>query len=181
MDINYYSLALIKSRKFFKSECRKYVDNSYSLEDMSGALAPDVLYQVLKAARKSRRLRTLLPELLWYADANSMTDANFELILALPKLCRNNCIGTLGHQSLAFYQMQILNTYPQSYEAFSWLFDRICGFECFTEKDMLRLLERNCDTTIEGVEYCINYAADKYGESEKLKTAIEWVAKRKNK
>ena len=41
---------------------------------------------------------------------------------------------------------------------------------------MLQLLERNCDTTIEGVEYCINYAAEKYGESEKLKTAIEWVA-----
>ena len=175
IDVNEYSLLLLHSMKFLKSEYRKYIDNSYSLTEKAGTLSPDVLQMLLKSARRNRHLRVILSELLWYADADSVTDANFRAILHFPKQHRNNYIAVLGHHRLAFYQMQILNRYPQSYEVFSNLFDCVCKHDCFTDKDMLQLLERNCDTTRAGIKYCIDYAKTEYGDSKKLTVASEWL------
>lgn len=53
--------------------------------------------------------------------------------------------------------------------------DCVCKHDCFTDKDMLQLLERNCDTTRAGIKYCIDYAKTEYGDSKKLAVASEWL------
>lgn len=177
MNINDYSLRLINDRQFLNREYKRFVNNCYAIEDVDGTVRCDILYSYLKAAKRKRKLRNMLGELLWYVDAQSISDINFRLILEFPLGYRNTYVSVLGHHSLAFYQMQILNKYPQSYESFAWLFDRTCQYDCFTEKDMHQILSENRGVTKFGIQQCIESASKKYGDSEKLRLAVRWVSK----
>lgn len=79
----------------------------------------------------------------------------------------------------SLYQHEVAVILPNilqfSDEVFSNLFDCVCKHDCFTDKDMLQLLERNCDTTRAGIKYCIDYAKTEYGDSKKLAVASEWL------
>ena len=97
MDVNEYSLLLLHSVKFLKSEYRKYIDNSYSLTEKAGTLSPDVLQMLLNSAHRNRRLRVILSELLWYADADSVTDANFRAILTDGQYVENSIVPKEGY------------------------------------------------------------------------------------
>ena len=147
---------------------------------MHGTLSANNLETLLKRARHSRKLRLMLPELLGYADARAINDANFKTILSFPKRDINNLAGALGHMDLAFYQMLALNKYPQSYETFSRLFDYVCKYDCFTEQDMRQILADNCDTMAAGFKYCIDCAEEKNAQSDKLKAACEWLKSKNN-
>lgn len=74
-----------------------------------------------------------------------------------------------------FYQRQVLNRYPQTYEVFAWLFEKICQYDFFREEDMKKILCENPDITKYGVQTCIDSIHEKYGSSNKLNVAIEWV------
>lgn len=174
-DINNYVNRLLYDKQFLASEFKRFVNNCYSLKCLCGTICSDVLTRLIKAAKKNRRIRLILNEVLWYVNEQSMTDKNFLLIMAFPPKYRNNYIAVLGHMDLAFYQMQVLNRYPQSFEAFSWLFNCICCYDCFTQEDMHRLLLENCDTTKLGIQSCIDSAYTKYGYSTKLQIAVNWI------
>lgn len=177
IDVVDYVRKLQADKSFLATEYKKYVNNCYSIDNIDGTIPSDVLCSLIKAAKANRKLRMLLGELLWYVDGHSVTDSIFRMLLAFPSWYRNTYTSVLGHKNLAFYQMQILNRYPQSFEAFSWLFDHICCYDCFTDKDMYKILSENCDTTKYGIQRCIDSASEKYGGSKKLSLAIEWNKK----
>ena len=179
MNIDDYSLRLANDRKFLRSEYKKFTNSCYVIEGVVGTMHCDVLYSYLTAAKRKRNLRKMLGELLWYTDAQSISDENFKLILNFPSRYRRNYAFVLGHHSLAFYQMHTLNKYSQSYEVFAWLFDRICQYDCFTALDMQQILSENRSVTKFGIQQCIEHAGQKYGDSEKLRLAAAWVSKMK--
>ena len=123
----------------------------------------------------------MLSDLLLYADKKSITDENFKLILKFSSRYRTTFLSSLGHLDLSFYQMQILNRYPLSFEAFSWLFNNICHYDIFSDGDMLQILRENTSVRSVAIDTCINLARKEYGESSKIEIAIKWNNMLKNK
>lgn len=178
-DINEYVQELLRDRQFQNSEYHNFLKNCYSIASTYGILSAGTLFAVLKRAKRSHRLRVMLPDILLYINAGSMTDENFRLVLSFPHRWRNAYASATAHANLAFYQMQLLNRYPASYEAFAWLFDHICHFECFTAEDMKKTLLDNPDVTSYGIQVCIDSAREKYGDSDKLTAAVNWIQNEK--
>lgn len=179
MNVNEYVRRLLSDKQFFRSEYIRYVDNGYYIDKITGILSDESLYAVICKARWNKKLRRMLDHLLWYIDGRNLSDQHFRMLLKFPRRCRNNYVGTLAHQNLSFYQMQILNRYPNSFEAFGWLFDCICSHDIFTEEDMLQLLYENSDVTEYGIQGCIDNAYQLFGSSAKLDTAVKWLKEHK--
>jgi len=175
IDINDYARMLLSSRSFCKNEYKKFYDNTYEIEGVEGIIRPEVLQQVIRKAARNRFLREMLTDILAYIDAESISDQNFRLLLKFPERNRTTYLSCIGHTSLSFYQMQILNEYPLAFEAFSWLFDNICRYDIFTTGDMLRILEKNHAIRPVGIRSCIDLAMQNYGDSPKLEVARKWV------
>ena len=147
ININDYVHKLLKNESFCKNEYRNFIANDY----------------------------VLLSDILTYVDSESISDHNFQLLLKFPKKQRTTFLSCIGHSSLSFYQMQILNEYPLALEAFSWLFDNICRYDIFTSGDMLQILEKNPDVQPKAIQICIDSAVQKYGDSAKLEVAKKWI------
>lgn len=179
MNADDYVKHLLNDRSFLNVEFRRYVDNCYSFDDLASTILPDTLCALIKKAKWNNKLRMMLSELLWYVDGNELEDHMFRLLLKFPRKSRNNYIGTLVHLKLSFYQMQILNRYPNSFEAFGWLLDQICSNDMFTVEDMRQLLRENVGITAYGMNACIDKAREVYGESAKLEAARAWVLRNK--
>lgn len=175
MNINNYCLRLMTDRQFLKQEYRKYINNCYGIENAEGTLCYDILHSLLLTAKRKRKIRDMLRDILWYVDDRSISDTNFRMILKFPSKYRNAYAAVLGHHNLAFYQMQILSRFSNSYECFAWMFDRLCHYDCFTEKDIYRLLSENRGVTTFGIQQCIDHAQKNYGDSEKLQVAKQWA------
>lgn len=175
IHINDYVMLLLSDRVFRKNEYRKFVDNCYTLQNIEGDIDPGVLNAIILKAKWNAKLRSMLTGILWYVNKGSITNENFNLLMHFPRRKRNTYLGTISHAELAFYQMQIINSVSGSFEAFAWLFDRICENEFFTEDDMLQLLKDSSDITICGIRSCIDFAREKYGTSSKLVVADNWI------
>ena len=174
-DVNDYVSNLLQNRGLRKKAFRDFSENNYSVDNLCGVLTAERLHALLLEARHSRILKMLLTDLLYYVDSESMTDENFSLLLKFRTKYRTTYLSCLGHAELSFYQMQVLNRYPLAYEAFSWLFDKICNYEAFTDGDMLHLLQQNPDIKAVAVQSCIDSALVKYGDSSKIETARKWL------
>lgn len=175
-DINTTLIHLVDDKRFRKKIFHSYWTNSWNLDlDNNGDLLPTVLRSVIKKAKWNRKIRLMLPDILAYADKTSLDDENFQMLLKFKGDFRNTCLSQIGHLELPFYQMYILNKYPLGYEAFCRLFDNICHYECFTEEDMLRILENNYDVRVFAISDCIQSAQEKYGDSDKLRVAKKWL------
>lgn len=179
IDVNEYVRRLLEDKGVLESEYRSYEQNDYTIQNICGILSSESLYAVIRAARWNRKVRKLLNDLLWYIDELHLMDAHFRMLLKFPRRDRNNYVGVLVHKKLSFYQMQVLNRYPNSFEAFGWLLDRICSSDMFTEEDMLQLLRENADVTKYGMQACVDYAYETYGPSSKLDAAAAWIAQRR--
>lgn len=175
MDINDYVVKLLNNRIFRKNEIRKFVANDYTIEDIDGIIGADLLYEVISKAKRNKELRMLLPEILGYIKSESMSDKNFIALLSFSKKYRETYLSCIGHTELSFYQMQKLNEYPLGLEAFSWLFDKICKYDIFTNFDMLHILSCNPDVKPIAIKHFIEQAQQKYGDSTKLNVAKQWV------
>ena len=183
INVNNYAIKLINDKNFCKLEYRKYIQNDFSFQNIVGIINANVLQKVINKAKRNKRVRLMLSDLLLYADKNSITDENFQLILRFSNRYRTTYLSCLGHLNLSFYQMQILNRCPLSLEAFSWLFDNICHYDIFSDEDMLQILRENSDIKSIAIDHCIDIAQKKYGSSSKIEIAIEWNKKliKKNK
>ncbi len=173
-DVNSYAIKLMNDKNFCKSEYKKYIQNDFSLQNIVGIINANVLQNVIRKAKRKKQVRLMLSDLLLYADKNSITDKNFQLILKFSNRYRTTYLSCLGHLNLSFYQMQILNRYPLSLEAFSWLFDNICHYDIFSDEDMLQILRENSDIKSIAIDHCIEMAQKTYGLSSKIETAIKW-------
>ena len=175
ININDYVHKLLKSKSFRKNEYRNFIANDYVIEGVEGIIRPELLTHVIGKAKRNKSFRVLLSDILTYVDSESISDQNFQLLLKFPKKQRTTYLSCIGHSSLSFYQMQILNEYPLALEAFSWLFDNICRYDIFTSGDMLHILEKNPDVQPKAIQICIDSAIQKYGDSAKLNVAKKWV------
>lgn len=175
ININEYVLQLLKDKQFLSSEYRRFKDNCYSITGVNGIISSDSLCAVINAAKYNHRLRLILCDILSYINNYSMSDRNFQMLLSFPRCWRNRYVFSLAHGDISFYQRQVLNRYPQTYEVFAWLFEKICQYDFFREEDMKKILCENPDITKYGVQTCIDSIHEKYGSSNKLNVAIEWV------
>ena len=173
--IDAYVALLLSNRRFLNAEYRKFVDNCYILENIDGDIDPDILNKVIRKAKWNPKLRSMLTGILWYVDGNSITNENFRLLLQFPRRKRNTYLGAISHANLAFYQMLTINKVSSPFEAFAWLFDRICENRFFSEADMLQILNDASDITVYGIQNCIDIMRKKYGDSPKLEIAEKWI------
>ena len=171
MHIDDFSTHILHDRAFRNNEYRKFLKNCYSFDNVYGIISPDLLKQVIKRAKWNRKFRIFLTDILLYANSSSITDENFELLLHFFGKIRTTYLSALGHLELSFYQMMALNRQPLSLEAFEWLFDNICRYDCFSEGDMKKILRDNAgNANVHRIvlQHCISAARNNYGESKKL-------------
>lgn len=118
----------------------------------------------------------MLSGILWYANRDSISDENFQLLLSFPEKTRNNLLFRAAHTELSFSQLQIINSLSGEYEAFAPLFDIICKNDCFDRIDMMQLLRaNNGEVSKSEILYCIDDASTKYGSNDKIVAAIKWA------
>ena len=178
MMIDEYMQNLLDSRSFRNDEYRKFVKNSYIIQGVYGNASPDKLCAFIRLARKNRKLQEMLTDLLHYIDKRSITHENFRLLNKFSKRTRDTYLSCIAHSELAFYQMMEINKVSGEFEAFAWLFDKICCNDTFNEEDMLRILEDNKAITEYGIQSCIDLIVKEYGNSRKLDVAREWLLKK---
>ena len=181
IHIDNYATALLSDRGFCNKEYRKYVDNCYILQNVEGNINPDVLNAVIRKAKWDRKIRSMLVDILSYVNENSISDENFRMLLCFSPQKRNSYLEAIGHVDLAFVQMQIIAKITSSFEAFAWLFDQICKYDCFKDEDMLQLLRDSSDISIFGVQSCIDLVCPNDTNISKLRVAKLWVKKLKQK
>lgn len=145
VDVNCFVERLLNNRSFCNLAYLEYVENDCGINNISGYIDSKVLKRAIKCAKRNRKIREMLSDILLYVNASSMTDENFRMLLRFPYKCRRTYLSNLCHAELSFYQMKILNQYPLALEAFTWLLDRICCCDCFTHEDMLCILRENPD------------------------------------
>lgn len=179
LDVNCFVEKLLSNRDFCNQAYLEYVSNNYGINNISGYIDSKVLNRMIKCARKNRRIRDMLSDILLYVNASSMTDENFQMLLHFPYKCRSTYLSNICHAELSFYQMKLLNRYPLAMEAFTWLFDKICCYDCFTCEDMLCILRENPDVSSIVISNCISYSIRKYGQSEKIRVAQVWMSQMK--
>ena len=175
LHINEYVSRLLSNRNFFASEYKKYIENCYVLQNVTGDIAPEILKALICKAKRNGKARKLLSGVLCFVDKKSITDENFRLLLSFRGQSKITFLSNIAHAELAFYQMQILNRFPLSFEAFAWLFNHISEYDFFSEEDMLQILRENADVTDIGIRMCIDSAVKKYGTSNKIDVAIAWL------
>lgn len=175
IHVDMFAEYILKNRKFRKQAYCHFVDNCYELENVIGVISATKLNSVIQKAKWSRQICILLTGLLAYADASSISPLNFQLILHFPYKIKSTYLSMLCHMELSFFQMQELNRHPLAYEAFCWLFDKICYYDCFTLQDMMQILKENPDASVSAIRVCIQTARESYGESDKLTAAGTWI------
>lgn len=175
IHIDEYAVSLLMNKDYRKSEYNKFVQNCYLLKNVEGNIDPEILSRVIRMAKWNRKLRSMLTDILCYADSNSVRSDNFQLLLRFSQKYRKTYLEAIAHTRLAFCQMQVINRLTSSYEAFAWLFDQICEHDFFREEDMLCLLKETSDISICGIQHCINGALEKLGESPKIALAQNWI------
>ena len=174
-DINVFVEEILNNRQYRNKVYGEYIESNYVFENIFGYIDSDVLKRMIKCSKRNYKLREMLTDILLYVNASSMTDENFQMLLRYPHKCRKTYLSSICHAELSFYQMKKLNTFPLALEAFTWLFDKICRYDCFTHEDMLCLLRENPDVKPIVISDSISLALEKYGNSSKIKVAQEWI------
>ena len=162
-----FAQKLLNDRAFRKDAYQAFYDRCYQLPELDGVLSSDVLHQLIRKAKTSRTLQSMLAELLYLVDADSVTDKNFRQLLHFPGKKRNTYLSALGHSDLSFYQMLELNRHSLSLEAFSYLLDVVCTDAAFTTgvgvfRDFVAQLQRNAENEdkLRIVESLLKHATD---------------------
>lgn len=175
IHVDMFADNILTNIQFRKQAYYRFVDDCYELENVIGVISAAKLKAVIQKAKWNRQIRILLTGLLAYSDASSISPQNFQLILNFPHKIKNTYLSVLCHLELPFFQMQELNRHPQAYEAFCWLFDKICCYDCFTPQDMMQILVENPDVRVSAIEVCIQAAQERYGKSDKIIAAETWI------
>lgn len=175
IHINEYAIRLLTNKSYLTSEYNKFKKNFYIIQNVEGNINPDILNRVIHYAKRKRKLKKILTNMLCYTDRNSISDDNFKLLICFSRKYRGTYLDAISHINLAFCQMQIINRLSPSYMAFAWLFDQICKNDCFLDEDMRCLLNETRDITVYGIQDCIDRAVERFGESSKTKFAQGWV------
>ena len=175
MNAEEYGRRLLTDREFLKGEYRRYADRCYMLPELTGTISHETLAGLIRRAKWDKRVRWMLSELLWHIDGRNLPDGLFRALMAFPKRTRRNYCGTLAHLKLPFYQMWELNRHCSEFESFAWLVNRICESEMFAVEDLLQVLRESKRVTKCGMDVVLDLARKRYGDSEKLAAAREWV------
>lgn len=180
LDVNYFAERILNDRYFRNQAYFEFIANNYGIDNVFGHVDPKILNRLIKRAKWNHKIRDMLTDILLYVDASSMTDENFRMLLRFPYKCRRTYLSNICHGELSFYQMKILNQTPLAMEAFIWLFDKICCYDCFTHEDLLCILRENPDVRPIVIRDCISSAIKEYGQSQKIQVAQAWLNNRQD-
>lgn len=182
IHIDDYVAKLLVDKNFLNNEHRRFVNNCYIIDNVEGDISPEILNSAIRKAKRNRKMRSMLTDILHYVDKNSVTTENFQQLLHFRGKCKETYLSNIAHADLAFYQMQLINrSSTVAFEAFAWLFDRVVQYDLFNEEDMIQILKDASAITSYGVQSCIDLARSKHGSSSKLDIAVAWVNEMKNK
>lgn len=67
-----FAQKLLHDRAFRKDAYQAFYDRCYQLPELDGVLSSDVLHQLIRKAKTSRALQSMLAELLYLVDADSV-------------------------------------------------------------------------------------------------------------
>lgn len=171
-SINDFCMQLLQDKAFLRREYQSFVENSYGIDGVQGTVDGEILNRLIRKAKWNRKIRIFLTDILLYADSASMTHENFTRLLRFRGRIGVTYWSAMGHLNLPYYQLMELNRRPLSLEAFFGLFDAVCRYDCFLEGDMEQILRENRDLTELALQGCIADAKERYGDSKKLRAAM---------
>lgn len=119
----------------------KILSNEDYFEEVTGVLQCDLLKKLVAKSYRSKRIREILGQILYYSDSGTISNEIFsEIIDYRYKKVRKNCLIALGHCPISFYQLMYINSLKIGTEAFAQLFHIMCYNDIFSEFDILYLL-----------------------------------------
>ena len=176
-DINNYINALLTDKLYLNEQFDVFAQNYYTINEIyNNTIKVNILNNLLKEAKRNYKLRSMLGELLLYADGKEISESTFRLIDKFDKKTRNNCYFALSHCKLSFFQNYRIYRTTDSLEAFCILFDTICKYGCFVEDDVYIFLQES-HVNGNALKSCINAIKAECGMSPKLLVAETYLEK----
>ena len=123
---------------------KKEITPNYIETEVYGYLNSNNLLLLLEKSLTNRKIRSLLPFLLFYCNDKSVTVKAFELIKSYKfRKCRKTLLVSLAHCKLSVYQLMYICELKICVEAFAQLLDIYLLEDCFTVYDLHKLLIDN--------------------------------------
>lgn len=142
--------------------CNEILCNDDYFDEVTGILQCDLLKELIIKSYKSKEIRAILGQILYYANSCTISDEIFSKIINYPnKRVRINSLIALSHCSISFYQLMYINELKIGTEAFAQLFHTICVCDCFSEFDILHLLKLSRYIDDKVVRNCISNILNK--------------------
>ena len=143
-DINFFINQVLSSKEIRKETVKKCeVDSGYFEDNFMGTIRSDLLLKVIEISYKDKDIRNFLGFLLYFCDAESVTNVIFRKLLRYPSKMKRTYLTALGHCPLSFYQLSVLCKKNVGTEAVCQMLDRIAFNNCFTAQDLQYFLKMN--------------------------------------
>lgn len=138
----------------------------------SSTLDPKVLLKLLNSYSKdNKKIKEIIPYILYYADEKSITDEIFNEILHFDRNYRNTLLIVLAHCKISFYQLEYINKLQICDEAFCQLLYIYSTNEIFTAEDLKVFLQKTKKFKKSTIKMHIKYMLEK----DKLHISIEKI------
>lgn len=100
------------------SKSENYICNHFQ----KGEVDEDLLLRLFKKSVHCNSIKQLLPDILYHVDAHSISDAVVEFSITYPGEFRETLLSLLAHMWLSVEQLELINNYIHTPEAFCKLF-----------------------------------------------------------
>lgn len=145
MEINEYLKSVIYDEEKCKN-CTKKLENDgheFFRSEYPCTLKNEILLELIQSSRKSKVLQRFLASFAYCLKAEEVTPQIFKLFLKYKGKFRDTILMALSHAPLSVYQLQILAKLNIDDAAFCQLVLLYCKIDCFSENDLLNLLQEN--------------------------------------
>lgn len=132
----------IFQRIYVSIELAKTV-NYISDNFQKGEVDENLLLQLLRKSIHNERIKELLPDILFYVEPYSITDAVVSFSLSYPGIFRDTLLSTLAHMWLKPEHLEQINNCIQTPEAFCKLFRYYAEDNQYSEGEFHRFLVKN--------------------------------------
>ena len=108
-----------------------------------GEVDENLLLQLLRKSIHNKKIKELLPDILYNVEICSITDAVVSFSLSYPEIFRDTLLSTLAHMWLKPEHLEQINNYIHTPEAFCKLFLYYAEDDKYSESEFYRFLVKN--------------------------------------
>lgn len=113
-------------------------------DEVYGFLSEENAIALITKSQEHNDMGWLLPQLFYFADANTISEVVFSMILSFKmKDVRRNILIALAHCNISFYQLEFICREKICIEAFATLLASYLVCNCFSTIDLSKLLSEN--------------------------------------